>query len=217
MIRSTVLLGSLAVALLAWTASASVASDAPHGAAAKAESHGGHAAGGGGGGDVLEWKQDLAIWTAVVFIVLFFVLWKFAWGPISDGLLKREQHVADQIKQAQDRNAEAQRLLGDYEKKLAASQDEVRAIIDQARRDADAAGREIVDKARDEAQRQQEKALREIEQATNAAMKELADRSATLAVDLAGKIVGARLNPQDHAAMIERAVARFPGDNANFN
>ena len=52
-----------------------------------------------------------------------------------------------------------------------------------------------MDKAREEAGIERQRAVQQIESATLAALKELADRSATLAVDLAGKIVGARLKP----------------------
>src|SRR5687767_84850 len=41
----------------------------------------------------LEFQTDLAIWTAVVFVVLLLVLSKFAWGPIVAGLEKREQRI----------------------------------------------------------------------------------------------------------------------------
>src|SRR5262245_20622701 len=36
----------------------------------------------------LEFKTDLALWTFVIFVVLFIVLKKFAWGPISQSLEK---------------------------------------------------------------------------------------------------------------------------------
>ena len=39
----------------------------------------------------LEFKTDLALWTAVVFLLLLAVLWKFAWGPLAEGLDKRER------------------------------------------------------------------------------------------------------------------------------
>jgi F-type H+-transporting ATPase subunit b len=67
----------------------------------------------------------------------------------------------------------------------------------------------LIEKARVEGQREQQKAVREIEQASAAALKELAERSATLAVQLAGKIVGAKLQAADHASLIQQAVADF--------
>ena len=111
----------------------------------------------------LEFKKDLAIWTAVVFLILFAILWKFAWGPIARGLDQREQGIADQIAQAERSNREARQLLEQYDQKLAGSGEEVRRIIEQARRDAEQAGRQLMDKARAEAEAEQQRALQEIE------------------------------------------------------
>ncbi len=159
--------------------------------------------------DGYNFRGDLAVWTAVVFIVVLAILGKYAWGPISDGLQKREHEIASQIAQAQQKNDEARQLLVEYEKKLTAAQDEVRSLIEQGRRDAEKVGQQLVDKAREEAGIERQRAVQQIESATLAALKELAERSATLAVDLAGKIVGAKLNAADHSRLIERAVAEF--------
>jgi F-type H+-transporting ATPase subunit b len=158
----------------------------------------------------LEWiEQDLAIWTGVVFLLLLVILTKFAWKPIVEGLDKRERNMADQIDQAEAANQKAKDLLAEYERKLTAAQEQVRGILDQGRRDAEQVGRELVDKAKEEAKAECQRGLAQIDAATSAAVKELADRSATLAVDLAGKIVRAKLNPGDHARLIEQAVAGF--------
>jgi F-type H+-transporting ATPase subunit b len=154
-------------------------------------------------------KGDLTIWTASVFLVLMVILWKFAWGPLSEGLDRREKHIADQIAQANEANQKAKDLLAGYEKKLADSQDEVRAILEKGRRDAEHVGRDMIDKAKADARAEGERMLKQIDAATTNAIKELADRSALLAVELAGKIVHARLNPKDHATLIEQAVAGF--------
>ncbi len=163
----------------------------------------------------LDWKSDLAIWTAVVFVVLLAVLWKFAWKPIAEGLDKREKQMADQIAEAERNNCDARQLLADYQQKLAASQGEVRGILDQARRDAEQLGREMLEKARDEGRAEHARALQQIEAATAGALQELAQRSATLAVELAGKIVGARLSPERHSQMIEEAVAEFTAEKSS--
>jgi len=51
--------------------------------------------------------------------------------------------------------------------------------------------------------------VQQIEAAADAAVKNLADQSAAMAVELAGKIVRAKLNPADHARLIEQAVSGF--------
>lgn len=158
----------------------------------------------------LEWiQQDLAIWTAVVFVALLVILTKFAWKPIIAGLDKRERNIADHIAQAEAANQKAKDLLAEYDRKLAAAQDQVRSIVDQGRRDAEQVGRELVAKAKEESKAEHQRALQQIDAATSAAIKELATQSATMAVDLAGKIVRAKLNPADHARLIDQAVAGF--------
>ncbi len=151
----------------------------------------------------------LSFWTVIVFLLALWVLKKYAWGPISEGLQRREDNITGQIAEAQRQNDEARQLLAEYEKKLAAARDEVRSLIDQGRRDAEKVGQQLVEKARDEAGIERQRAVQQIETATLAALKELADRSATLAVELAGKIVGAQLKAADHSRLIEQSVNEF--------
>ena len=160
-------------------------------------------------------KRDPAIHTAIVFVVLLLILWKYAWKPIAEGLDKRERRVADEIASAERANLDAKQILAQYQEKLAASEREVRQILDRARGDAEQLGRELMDKARAETEIEKQRALREIETATVGAIKELADRSASLAVELAGKIVQTRLDPKAHARLIEEAVSRFAAAKPN--
>ncbi len=203
------------VVCLAGPAQIAAASDAPpHGASAGEEE----------GSDVAanlnplqSWRLDVAIWTGVVFVGLLLVLGKFAWGPIADGLDKREQRIAAEIAAAEKANADAKTLLEEYHQKLAASAEEVRQMIEAAKRQAQQQGQQIVEKARSEAGAERRRALEEIDLATAGALKDLAEQGATLAVELAGKIVHAKLDRAAHADLIRQAVADFsraaPGRN----
>jgi F-type H+-transporting ATPase subunit b len=154
-------------------------------------------------------RTDLAIFTFIVFVLLLLLLWIFAWGPIARKLDEREQRIADNIAAAQRQNDEAKRILVEHQKILDGVQGEVRAILDEARRDAQHTQDEILAKAREEAQRERDRSLREIDLATQAALKELGEKSVDLAVQLAGKIVSSKLSPDDHERMVKDAVARF--------
>jgi F-type H+-transporting ATPase subunit b len=154
-------------------------------------------------------EGDLALWTVVVFVCVLAVLWRFAWGPLSAALDRRERGVADQIAEAEAANQKAKDILAGYEQKLADAKDDVRGILEQGRRDAEKLGRELLDKAKEEASAEHARALKQIEAAADAAVKSLADQSAAMAVELAGKIVHAKLNPADHARLIEQAVNGF--------
>jgi F-type H+-transporting ATPase subunit b len=197
---------------------------ASHGAVDTQDDHGsgesgGHGAGGHGGGgiDPLAFQGDLALWTGVVFVILFAILWKFAWGPIREGLDKREQGIADQIAQAEAANQQAKDLLAQYGQRLEGAKDEVREMMVRARQDAEQAGRDMLEKAQAQAEIEHQRALREIDTATASALKELAEQSASLAVDLAGRIVGAKLERADHARLIEQAMGDFARQGPSSN
>jgi len=162
-------------------------------------------------------RAETAIWTGVLFLVLLGVLWKFAWGPLAAGLDKRESMIAGQIEQAEQSNQKAKELLGQYGQKLADAKGEVRDIIEQGRRDAERVGQEMIDKAKQDAKAEQRKALREIDAATADALTGLAERSADLAVSLAGRIVGSQLDPAAHAKLINRAVSDFATEGPENN
>lgn len=171
-----------------------------------------HAPAGGHGAstDPLSVDPDLAIWTAVVFVVLLIVLKKFAWGPILDALETREHNIHEHIAAAERSHDEAKAMLAEYERKLASASEEVKAMLEEARRDAEQTRQQILAEAKAGADVERARALRDVEAATDAALKQIAERSANLAVDLAGKILGAKLSAADHSRLIADAVGKFP-------
>jgi F-type H+-transporting ATPase subunit b len=160
---------------------------------------------------------DLAIFTALIFGVLLLVLWWFAWKPISEALERREHTIAENIASAERVAADAKVMLADYERKLSGAADEVRGMLEEARRDAEATKQEIVTEARVAAKAEQDRATREIGVAKDAALKELAERSADLAVELAGKLIRTKLTKDDHAGLVNDALGKFVGSAASRN
>jgi F-type H+-transporting ATPase subunit b len=219
----------LCVASIAWLASAPCRAadpqpaEAEHSATHDGATHDGDAKSADGHGaekplpSPLEFDPDLAAWTFIVFLLLLAVLWKFAWGPISEALDLREQKIADNIAAAEQANLDAKRMLADYEAQLASAYEKVRAILEEARRDAEATAKQIEADAHTRVAADIERGKHEIETATAQALKELAETSANLAVDLAGRIVSAKLNPADHANLITQALAKFPKGSAGRN
>ena len=159
--------------------------------------------------DPLSLKRDLAIWSAVVFVSLVFILAKFAFKPIAKALDDREKQVADNIAGAERANQEAKELLEQYENKLSDAEGEVKAIVEAGKKEAERAGELIVAKAREAAEAERVRATKEIESATDGALQELATRSADLAVSLAGKIIRRNLDADSHADLIQTGVSDF--------
>lgn len=156
-----------------------------------------------------DWRSDLAIYSFVVFIILMTILTKFAWKPISDALDKREQTVASNIAKAQGAADEAKVMLAQYQQQLAGAADQVRAMLDEARRDAETTKTAIIDEAKKSAEAEHDRAVRDIKTATDSALSQLAEKSADLAVDLAGKVLQAKLTKADHQQLVADGVKKF--------
>jgi len=153
--------------------------------------------------------SNLAFWTFVIFLVVCAILYKFAFGPIAKALDDREQGILGNIAAAQKQNDDAKELLKQYQAKLDASKEEVRQIIETAKKDAQRQGEDIVTKARDAAGLERERAMKEIESATTSALQSIAERSATLATNLAGKMIRAEVKPEQHRSLINAALEEF--------
>lgn len=157
----------------------------------------------------IDFQMETAIWTLVVFLIVVCVLGKFAFRPIADALDAREKAVADQIAAAHQANEEAKNVLGQYQQKLADSKDEVREILETARQDAQRSAAGIMEKAQEEAGNIRERAKKEIEAATANALQNIAEKSATLATQLAGKMIKADVTPEAHNELIRGAIEEF--------
>jgi F-type H+-transporting ATPase subunit b len=156
---------------------------------------------------------DLAWFTLVVFVLLLFVLTKFAWKPLLTGLARREQTIADMIDEAKRNQEAAEQKLQAYEQKLAAAAAEAHSVVVQARREATAAGEQLIGAARAEADKERQRALADIEAAKNAAVQQIADQSAKLAFTLARKLIHKEIRPEDHTALIRESLEQFPSEN----
>jgi F-type H+-transporting ATPase subunit b len=155
------------------------------------------------------WQTSTAFWTVVVFLILLGLLTKFAFKPIIEGLDKREQAIADNIAEAERANRDAKELLNQYQVKLSEAESEVKAIIESGKKEAKRTGESVIAKAREAAEAERIRATKEIESATDGALQDLAERSADLAVLLAGKIIREKLDPQAHTNLIQNAVSDF--------
>ena len=153
--------------------------------------------------------SNTAAWTLVIFLTVAAILYTFAFGPIAKALDEREQGVLDNIASAQKQNEDAKELLKQYQAKLGASKEEVRQIIETAKVDAQRQAEDILAKARDAAGLEQERAMKEIESATTSALQSIAEQSAILATQLAGKMIRAQVQPDQHRSLIDAALKEF--------
>ena len=162
-------------------------------------------------------RIDLGIWTLVVFLLLFFILAKYAWGPMLEGLKRREETIRGALDDAQRTRDEAQRIRAELEQQLARANEQVRAILDEGRRAAERTTQEMTSKARAEIQAERERLHREIELARDQALQQIWGQTAHLATLAASKAIRRQLtlNPDDQRRLVEEALAELNDGNTN--
>lgn len=167
--------------------------------------------------DPLAFDPDLAIFTFIVFIALVVLLRVVAWDPIVNALAAREEGITSEIAAAQAKHEEAKALYAEHAAKIAAATDDVKAMLDEARRDAENTKTQIIAEARAAAEAEKHRAIREVKGARDDAIKSLAEQSAHLAIDLAGKVVKQDISAERQGEIVGEAISRLaaaqPSDN----
>src|SRR3990170_7107352 len=79
----------------------------------------------------------LMIWTLVCFAITFFVLRKFAFGPIQKTIDERRERIRSSVEEAEHARAEARRLLEEHKQLMAQAKGEAGTILAEARKVAD--------------------------------------------------------------------------------
>jgi len=153
----------------------------------------------------------LGIWSIVVFVILLTVLKKYAWGPILEGLQKREHNIESAVREAQQARDEAQRLRDQLQREVDKAHEKVRDILDEGRRDAQRMTDEMIAKARTEIQAERDRLRREIEMARDQALHELWKQAADLATMISAKAIRRQLSAEDHRRLVDEALAELQG------
>lgn len=156
-----------------------------------------------------EFKDDLAIYTFVVFLGLMLLLWKFAFGPISQALEAREDGIRKNIDDAKAEREKAEELRGEYEGMLEAADDKVRDIFAEANAKAEEMRAKRTAEADADAQSRIQQAVQEIERAKDQAIAELMEMENQRVVQATEHVLGRALSEDDQSRLVNEALASF--------
>jgi F-type H+-transporting ATPase subunit b len=152
---------------------------------------------------------DLGVWTFLVFLLLLFILSKFAWKPMMEGLEHRERAIHSALFEAQQARDEAARLRSQLEEQLRKANDQARQILDEARRAAERTSAEMTAEAHKKIQADYDRLHRELQLEHDQALHDLQTQAAQLATLIAGKVIRRQLNHDDHRQLVEEALAEL--------
>lgn len=138
------------------------------------------------------------------FLLLIFLVKKFAWGNITSILDARAEKITNDIDQAEAARKKAEELATKREAELAGSRQEATTILETAKETAEKNKAHILSEANQEALRLKEKAQLEISQNKEEAMNSIKGDVADLTVNLAGKLLSQQLDSEGHRQLIDR-------------
>jgi F-type H+-transporting ATPase subunit b len=152
---------------------------------------------------------------AIAFAILFFFMWKWVIPRVNLLLEQRREKIQSDLEKAEEARRAAESELADYRAQLARAREEANSIIEEARRRADQLRAELQAKAEQESQALVGRAQEEIRAERDRVFQELRAQVAELAVEVAGRVVGASLDVKAHQRIIDEYIDQVSGDGRN--
>src|SRR5687768_10485532 len=149
----------------------------------------------------------LIFWTLLAFIIVFFILKKFAWKPILKALNDREKGISDSLETADRVRAEMSQLKSENEELLAQAREERAAMLKEARDIKDRIVNDAKEQAKTEASKIMTETQQAIEQQKMAAMTDVKNQVGKMVIEVAEKILRKELgNTEAQEAHIKSLV-----------
>jgi F-type H+-transporting ATPase subunit b len=161
-----------------------------------------HAAGGGGGG-LISLQVNLMFWTLIIFLLLFWILKKWAFPPILSSVEAREKALEEAIEAAKRDRDEAARLLAEHKAQIEAARDDAQKLIAEGRALSEKMRADLLEKTRLDQQDMLERARRDLGVERDKAIAQLRREAVDLAIAGATKVVEENLDNDKNRKLVE--------------
>ena len=155
----------------------------------------------------------LLIWTLLAFLIVFFLLKKFAWPAIIKGLNERETNIANSIASAEKIKLEMAQLKNDNEALLTKAREERATLLKEAKEIKD----KMINEAKEEAKSQAAKILADAQATINqqkmAALTEIKNQVGNLVIEVSEKVLRRELNNKE----VQEGYIKQLAEEAKFN
>ena len=153
----------------------------------------------------IDWK--LLIAQIVNFLVLLFILWKFAYGPVLAMLEKRQKKIEKGLADAEEAHKNLEKSEEKQKEILKHARTEAKDIVEKAREQAEKAKSEMALEAKAQAEKIVTVAKAEIEQEKQKTIAEIKSEIGSLIVAATEKIVGEKMDEEKDREIIEKAIS----------
>jgi len=151
----------------------------------------------------------LMIWTLVCFAITFFVLRKYAFGPIQRVIDERRDRIRRSLEEADTARDEARRLLEEHRALVAQARGDAESILVEARRVADAQRERVREETEADRQRRLDETRRQIEAETQRALEQIRAEVAELTLIATATVTGKVLDHSDQRRLIDEAIGEL--------
>ncbi|HET9441272.1 MAG TPA: F0F1 ATP synthase subunit B [Longimicrobiales bacterium] len=159
--------------------------------------------------NVFALTANVSFWTLIIFLILLFVLAKFAFPPILGYAAAREKRIQEAIDDAARQRAETERLLEEQRQLLASARNDAQGLISEAQKDAERVRRDLLERARVEQEEMLARTRREIDDERARAIESLRREAVDLAIAAASKLVEKRVDAQEDRRIVTEFLAHI--------
>ena len=150
----------------------------------------------------------LFIWTILTFLVLLYLLAKFAWRPLLTALESRQEGIRKSLDDADQAKRELEQVQEESNRIVMKARADADAIIASSRADAAKLQDELKQKARAEADGIVQKAQKEIQRQTEQSLSQIREEAVDLSLMIASKLIQKNLSAEDNDKLIENALSQ---------
>jgi F-type H+-transporting ATPase subunit b len=162
-----------------------------------------------GANALIDPNPGLMIWTVICFAIAFFVLRKYAFGPIQRVIDERRKRILEALEEADKSRAEARRLLEEHRALVGEARGDAEEILAEARKVAEAQRDRMKEETEVERQRRLAETSRQIEAETRRALEQIRAEVADLTLLATAKVTGKALDESDHRRLIDEAISEL--------
>lgn len=158
-------------------------------------------------GGLVSLQLNLMFWTLGIFIILYVILRRFAFGPIAAAVESRERALEAAIQAAKSDREAAAKLLAEHQTQIEAARGEAQKLIADGRAVAEKMRADLLEQTRKEQQDMLDRARREIESEKDRAIAQLRREAVDLALAGASKVIEQNLESQKNRQLVETYLA----------
>tara|TARA_X000001036_G_scaffold119663_1_gene113144 strand:+ start:9506 stop:10051 length:546 start_codon:yes stop_codon:yes gene_type:complete len=148
----------------------------------------------------------LYIWTIITFLLLFYVLAKFAWKPLLGMLEERENLIKTSLNNAETARKELEKINLESEAIITKARTDAQSILSDGKAAAEKIKDDTVAKAKEEANKIKEEAKLQIKAEKDKAISDIKKEVVDLSISVAEKLINKNISEQDNSSLIEESL-----------